>query len=183
MPHALSAGKNSIPERTMIFELWGNIGLRKGDFKLWSQIGREYSPNWESLVTELKREDLALFDIRKDVAEKHDLRTQLPEVYSALKSELIDHFANINSEYPGIESSTDSSNVSPKPKDTASSPRPNPRSTDQFFNRRDRNSDGVITLEEFIGNPKGRNVAALTQQFHKIDSDGDAKLQRKELQK
>ena len=183
MPHALSAGKNSIPERTMIFELWGNIGLRKGDFKLWSQIGREYSPNWESLVTELKREDLALFDIRKDVAEKHDLRTQLPEVYSALKSELIDHFATINSEYPGIESSMDSSNVSPKPKDTASSPRPNPRSTDQFFNRRDRNSDGVITLEEFIGNPKGRNVAALTQQFHKIDSDGDAKLQRKELQK
>lgn len=166
----------------MIFELWGNIGLRKGDYKLWSQIGREYSPNWESLVTALKREDLELFDIREDVAEKHDLRTQLPEVYSALKSELIDHFANINSEYPGIKSSTDLNNVAPKPKETAAS-KPKPRSTDQFFNSRDRNSDGAITLDEFIGNPKGRNVAALTRQFQKLDTDGDAKLQRKELQK
>ena len=31
MPHMLSAGKEPIPERTMIFELWGNIGLRRGD--------------------------------------------------------------------------------------------------------------------------------------------------------
>ena len=34
LPHMLSAEKETIPERTMIFELWGNIGLRKGDYKL-----------------------------------------------------------------------------------------------------------------------------------------------------
>ena len=34
------------------------------------------------------------------LAEQNDLRTQLPEVYSSLKKELIHHFANINAEYP-----------------------------------------------------------------------------------
>jgi hypothetical protein len=39
----------------------------------------------------------------------------------------------------------------------------------------------VITLEEFIGNPEGRNVPALTKRFRKIDSNGDGKLQLAEL--
>ncbi len=52
---------------------------------------------------------------------------------------------------------------------------------DQFFKNRDRNSDGTITLEEFIGNPKGRDVPALTKRFKKFDSNGDGKLHRNEL--
>lgn len=95
MPHMLSSGKKTIPERTMIFELWGNIGLRKGNYKLWSDIGREHSPDWDSLMIELKSTDLALFDLTTDVAEEKDLRTQLPEVYTSLKTELVDHFSNI----------------------------------------------------------------------------------------
>ena len=111
MPHLLSAGKETIPERTMIFELWGNIGLRKGDYKLWSDIGREHSPDWDGLVAEFEHTDLALFDLSKDVVEENDLRTELPEVYDSLKAELINHFSNINSEYPGGESSADSESV------------------------------------------------------------------------
>lgn len=98
IPHMLSARKKSIPERTMIFELWGNIGLRKGNYKLWSQIGREHSPDWDALTAELKRNDLQLFDLSRDIAEQKDLRTKLPEVYASLKAELIDYFANINPE-------------------------------------------------------------------------------------
>jgi hypothetical protein len=41
----------------------------------------------------------------------------------------------------------------------------------------------VITLEEYIGNPKRRNVAALTRRFKKIDSNGDGKLRLDELKK
>ncbi len=186
MPHMLSAGKKTIPERTMIFELWGNIGLRKGDYKLWSDIGREHSPDWDALIAELKRSDLALFDLSKDVAEKNDLRTKLPEVYSSLKKELIDHFANINTEYSGAESSgtespQDSHDENAKAKKTAPSAAPKRRSQEQFFKNRDRNGDGAITLEEYIGNPKGRNVPALTKRFKKIDSNGDGKLQLDEL--
>ena len=36
LPHMKSGGKRPVLERSMIFELWGNIGLRKGDYKLWA---------------------------------------------------------------------------------------------------------------------------------------------------
>ena len=165
----------------MIFELWGNIGLRKGDYKLWGDIGRDYSPDWDALVAKLKHADLALFDLSKDVAEKNDLRTQLPDVYVSLKKELIDHLSNINSEYPGSGTSVVPSEEKLKPGNTTPAPAPKRRSQNQFFKRRDRNSDGAITLEEFIGKPEGRNVSALTKRFKRTDSDGDGKLQRDEL--
>ena len=181
MPHMLSAGKETIPERTMIFELWGNIGLRKGDYKLWSQIGREYSPDWDALIAELEHTDLALFDLSKDVAEENDLRTRLPEVYTSLKKELIDHFANINTEYPGAGSPEELGSEKPRPKMTTTPRQPQRRSQNQFFKNRDRNGDGAITLEEFIGNPEGRNVPALTKRFEQFDSNGDGKLEPAEL--
>ena len=55
------------------------------------------------------------------------------------------------------------------------------RSPEQFFRSRDRDQDGVITLEEFIGNPEGRNVPAVTERFRRIDANGDGKLQLDEL--
>ena len=82
----------------MIFELWGNIGLRKGDYKLWANVGREFTPDWKALVNELRDSDLALFDLGKDPSESIDLREQFPKVYDSLKKELIDHFANVNEE-------------------------------------------------------------------------------------
>jgi hypothetical protein len=167
----------------MIFELWGNIGLRKGDYKLWADIGRESSPDWDALIAELKGANLALFDLGKDVAEKKDLRTKLPEVYASLKKELVDHFSNINAEYPGGGSSAVLPKEKPRPQKTTTTPTPKRRSQDQFFKNRDRNGDGVITLKEYIGNPQDRNVPALTRRFKRIDSNGDGKLQLNELKK
>jgi arylsulfatase A-like enzyme len=183
MPYVLSSGKKTIPERTMIFELWGNIGLRKSDYKLWAQVGRDYSPDWKALTAEVKHTDLELFDLSKDVAEKNDLRTKLPEVYASLKKELIDHLSNINSEYPGGGSAAVLKKEKAKPQKTTTTPAPKRRSPDQFFKNRDRDGDGAITLEEYIGNPKGRNVPALTRRFKKIDSNGDGKLHLDELKK
>jgi arylsulfatase A-like enzyme len=183
MPHMFSAGKKTIPQRSMIFELWGNIGLRKGKYKLWSQIGRDYSPDWNAVTAELKRTDLALFDLSKDIAEKNDLRMKRPEVYTALKTELVDHLSNINAEYPGARKTKQRNNEKPQPEKTADKPAPKRRSQEQFFKSRDRNGDGMITLEEFIGNPKGRNVPALTKRFKKLDSNSDGKLQLDELKK
>lgn len=176
IPHMRSTGTQDIPERTMIFELWGNIGLRRGDYKLWSDIGREHSPDWDALVAELQQTDLALFDLSKDTAEKTDLRQELPEVYDSLKAELITHFSGINTEYPGATDPKvplDSTSTSQKKNATPTLQR---RSPEQFFKTRDRNSDGSITLEEFIGNPKDRNVPALTKRFKQMDADNDGKL-------
>ena len=55
------------------------------------------------------------------------------------------------------------------------------RPQDQFFKSRDRNRDGGITLKEFIGNPAGRNVPALTRRFKQFDSNGDGMLKLDEL--
>ena len=184
MPHMLSGGKKHIPERTMIFELWGNIGVRKGKYKLWSQIGRN-SPDWEVQIAELKKTDLALFDLSNDVAEKHDLRTKLPEVYASLKKELIDHLANLNTEYPGSAVPKDARKKKTESGTTTQNPasKPKRRSQEQFFKSRDRNADGVITLKEYIGNPKDRNVPALTKRFKQFDLNGDGKLQLEEVKK
>lgn len=181
MPYILAEGKSGIPERAMIFELWGNIGLRKGDYKLWCDIGRENSPDWAAVVSELKQADLALYDLTKDAAEKNDLRTELPEVYRVLKAELIDHLSNVNAEYPGGENSDTQKGQSARSQKSVTTEPPNRRSPGHFFKVRDRNGDGSITLEEFIGNPEIRDVPALTERFKKLDSDGDGKLQLDEL--
>jgi len=180
LPHMLSAGKENIPERAMIFELWGNIGLRKGDYKLWSRIESSHA-DWGAHIAELEHTDLALFDLSRDVAEQTDLRTKLPEVYASLKTELMSHLASINSEYPGVRSTGLQDSKKPQPQEPAATPAPKRPSQDQFFRNRDRNGDGTITLEEFIGNPKGRNVPALTRRFRKVDSNGDGRLQLDEL--
>ena len=182
MPHMLSSGKKTISDRSMIFELWGNIGLRKGDYKLWADVGRDHSPDWSALAAKLKDTNLSLFDLSKDVAETTDLRTQRPEVYASLKAELIDHITSINAEYPGGGISKSLQKEKVKPQGNLN-PAPKHRSQEQFFKNRDRNGDGEVTLEEYIGNPKGRNVPALTKRFKKIDSNGDGKLRLDELKK
>ena len=96
-------------------------------------------------------------------------------------SDLIDHLSNINSEYPGGGSSEVLQEEKPQPGRTPTIRPPKRPSQDQFFKNRDRNGDGVITLEEFIGNPEGRNVPALTRRFKKLDSNNDDNLQPAEL--
>ena len=181
LPHMLSDGKTSVPERTMIFELWGNIGVRRGDYKLWASVGRDYSPDWDALEAEISQKDLELFDLQRDVAETKDLRTEHPEMYASLKAELLDHLSGINADYPLVVLSDVKSKAMPKQQKRSKTTPPKDRSPEKFFQARDRNSNGEITLEEFIGNPDGRNVAALTKRFQQFDADGDGVLVIDEL--
>ena len=181
LPHMLSDGKTSVPERTMIFELWGNIGVRRGDYKLWASVGRDYSPDWDALAAEISQKDLELFDLQRDVAETNDLRTEHPEMYASLKAELLDHLSGINADYPAVVLSDVKNKAMPKQQKRSKTIPPKERSPEKFFQARDRNSDGEITLEEFIGNPDGRNVAALTKRFQQFDADGDGALGIDEL--
>ena len=114
LPHMLSGGKTSVPERTMIFELWGNIGVRKGDYKLWADVGRDYSPDWDALAAEISQKDLELFELQRDVAETNDLRTEHPEMYASLKAELLDHLSGINAGYPSVVLSDVKSKAMPR---------------------------------------------------------------------
>ena len=181
LPHMLSDGETSVPERTMIFELWGNIGVRRGDYKLWASVGRDYSPDWDALAAEISQKDLELFDLQRDVAETNDLRTEHPEMYASLKAELLDHLSAINADYPSVVLSDVKSKTMPKRQKRSKTIPPKERSPEKFFQARDRNSDGEITLEEFIGNPDGRNVTALTKRFQQFDANGDGGLIIEEL--
>ena len=183
LPHMLSDGKTSVPERTMIFELWGNIGVRRGDYKLWASVGRDYSPDWDALAAEISQKDLELFDLQRDVAETNDLRTEHPEVYASLKAELLDHLSGINADYPLVVLSDVKNKAMPRQKKRSKTIPPKERSPDKFFQARDRNSDGEITLDEFIGNPDGRNVTALTKRFQQFDANGDGALGIDELKR
>ena len=181
LPHMLSDGETPVPERTMIFELWGNIGVRRGDYKLWASVGRDYSPDWDALAAEISQKDLELFDLQRDVAETNDLRTEHPEMYASLKAELLEHLSGINADYPAVVLSDVKSKAMPKQQKRSKAIPPKDRSPEKFFQARDRNSDGGITLEEFIGNPDGRNVAALTKRFQQFDANGDGALGIDEL--
>jgi arylsulfatase A-like enzyme len=181
LPHMLSDGKTSVPERTMIFELWGNIGVRRGDYKLWASVGRDYSPDWDALAAEISQKDLELFDLQRDVAETNDLRTEHPEMYASLKAEVLEHLSGINADYPLVVLSDVKNKAMPRQQKRLKTIPPKERSPEKFFQARDRNSDGEITLEEFIGNPDGRNVAALTKRFQQFDANGDGALGIDEL--
>ena len=181
LPHMLSDGKASVPERTMIFELWGNIGVRRGDYKLWASVGRDYSPDWDALAAEISQKDLELFDLQRDVAETNDLRTECPDVYASLKAEVLEHLSGINADYPLVVLSDVKNKAMPRQQKRLKTIPPKERSPEKFLQARDRNSDGEITLEEFIGNPDGRNVAALTKRFQQFDADGDGALGIDEL--
>ena len=53
----------------------------------------------------------------------------------------------------------------------------------KLFERRDQNKDGFVTIEEFIGDPKNRNVPALTKLFKKRDANHDQRLTLDELKR
>ena len=102
-------------------------------------------------------------------------------MYASLKAELLDHLSGINADYPSVVLSDVKSKAMPKQQKRSKTIPPKDRSPEKFFQARDRNSNGEITLEEFIGNPDGRNVAALTKRFQQFDADGDGALVIDEL--
>ena len=77
MPHMLSSGKKTISDRSMIFELWGNIGLRKGDYKLWADVGAKHSPDWPALASKKGYQSLPVRSQQRCRRTK-DLRTATP---------------------------------------------------------------------------------------------------------
>lgn len=200
IPHMLSSGNDAVPERSMIFELWGNVGLRKGNYKLWGDVGRDHSPDWPALVAALESADLKLFDLSKDPAEQNDLRTQYPELYTTLKRELIDHFVNVNAEYPTAETHPElfkqhggAKEQAAQKRTKAATPAPAAKSRQgkgSWFSAIDQNGDGQATLEELDSWFKARaeanpdkhkyNPSQPKGALKKRDTNGDGVLTEEE---
>ena len=142
--------------------------MRQGDYKLIRRF--EQLPGYPDLVE--------LYDLKKDIGETRNLAGKMPKKVKELQT-LIDGFVKeTGALYP-----KPNPNYDPDWKPATKKPAPNRPSPEEFLRRRDKNKDGSITLKEFIGNPKGRNVPALNQQFSRRDTNKDGKLTLEELKK
>ncbi|MBT6851591.1 MAG: sulfatase-like hydrolase/transferase, partial [Opitutae bacterium] len=116
-----------------------------------------------------------LFHLKKDIGEKNELSKKHPKKVTELSGELDRFLAETGAVYPKPNPNYDPDKAStPKPKKTYSATQ---------FKRMDKNKDGFLTLKEYIGNPKGRNLPALKKQFSRRDGNADGKLTLAELNK
>ena len=146
--------------------LVGAVSVRQGDYKLIRRF--EPHPKYPELAE--------LYDLEKDIGETRNLSGKMPEKVKELQA-LIDGFVKET----GALHPKPNPNYDPDRKPTASKPKSKRPSPEEFLRRRDKNKDGSITLEEFIGDPKNRDVPALKKQFSRRDRNGDGNLTLDEL--
>ena len=142
------------------------VSVRQGDWKLIRRF--EPHPKYPETVE--------LYNLKNDVGETRNLAGKMSKKVDDLQA-LIDGFVKeTGALYP---KSNPAYNPNAKPTTSKSNPqRPSP---EQFLQRRDTNEDGFITLKEYIGNPKNRNVPALTKRFNNWDRNKDSRLTMEEL--
>ena len=142
------------------------MSVRQGDYKLIRRF--EQLPGYPDLVE--------LYDLTKDIGETRNLAGKMPRKVKELQALLAGFVREPGALYP-----KPNPNYDPNWKPTANTPASNRPSPEEFLRRRDTNKDGSITLKEYIGNPKGRNIPALNKQFTRRDVNKDGKLTLKEL--
>ena len=98
LPHIFSGGTKALPVRTVIFELTGNVALRKGKYKLVGKVSSSRA-DWKQTVAELRQADLELYDLSDDIGETKNLRTTRSNIYQKLKGELLEYFEGIANQF------------------------------------------------------------------------------------
>ncbi|MFZ5833170.1 MAG: sulfatase-like hydrolase/transferase, partial [Planctomycetota bacterium] len=134
-----------------------------------------------------------LFDLATDAKEEHNVLAAHPDIAARLKAKLETWSNQLNP--PGLAAGNMSTAATayfdyyldgkPAPPRAATS-EPTPargkaktrpdRDPAAIFKLRDQNNDGLLTLEELIGDPENRNVPALTKRFNSLDRNEDDKL-------
>ena len=116
-----------------------------------------------------------LFHLKKDIGERNDVSKKYPIKVAELGRELDQFLAKTGAVYP-----TPNPNYNP---DHVSTPKPKKTYSAAQFKKLDKNDDDKLTIKEYIGNPKGRNLPALKKQFSRRDANADGKLTMAELSK
>ncbi|MBT5903193.1 MAG: sulfatase-like hydrolase/transferase [Opitutaceae bacterium] len=164
----LAGGLSAHPQEFLYWRWAGQYAVRSGDWKYLKAGKREY-----------------LFDLSTEAQESENLIHTRPEIAANLKT----HLTRWSEEQfePGFDHPVGYAGdryfdfyLDGK---RAPVPAPVSRSNNQssLFERRDQNKDGLVSLEEFIGAPKGRNIPVLTKRFHALDKDGDSHLSELEM--
>tara|TARA_B100001105_G_C22382466_1_gene440305 strand:- start:402 stop:2084 length:1683 start_codon:yes stop_codon:yes gene_type:complete len=144
--------------------------LRRGDWKLirFHGDGDKGADRFE------------LYNLADDIGESKNVAKANPKLVKEMNAEISAYLARTDAlipvPNPAYKSDAKIASASPATQRKRQDPT-------KHFERSDRNKDGFVTLEEFIGNPKNRNVPALTKQFKKRDANHDGRLTLKEMKK
>lgn len=123
-----------------------------------------------------------LFHLGQDIGESKNLAGANPDRVRSMNAEITRHLNRIEAVVPQPNPDYRPEATRPGKSTPARARRKTPRlSAAEILRRRDQNGDGSLSLKEFIGNPKNRNVPALERQFNRRDTNGDGRLTLKEL--
>jgi uncharacterized sulfatase len=164
----LAGGYYSNPQDYLYWRWAGQYAIRSGNWKYLKAGNREY-----------------LFDLSTEAHESENLIHAYPGIAANLKEHLV-RWSNEQFE-PGFDHRVGyagdkyfdhylDGKLAPVPAPVTQS-----NNRQSLFERRDVNNDGFVTLEEYIGAPKGRNVPVLTKRFHALDQDHDGRLSEHEI--
>lgn len=179
----LKGEKKDAPHDALYWRWVGQAAVREGKWKYIHSGARRY-----------------LFDLDKDIGEKNNLIEKHPEIAVHLSTRLDKWSQGLDP--PGLDRTLGQAGhkyfdhyldgkEAPRPKvpseaaDTKKDrlslgTRP---SAAAILKNRDIDKDRRLTLEEYIGDPKGRNVPTLKRQFKARDQNGDGFLSISELSK
>jgi len=179
----LTGDKKGAPHEALYWRWVGQAAIREGKWKYIHGGSRRY-----------------LFDLDKDIGEKNNLIKKYPEIAARLSTRLDKWSQELDP--PGLDRTLGQAGdkyfdhyldgkEAPRPtfpleavntKKDRPSRRTRP-SAAAILKKRDIDKDGRLTLEEYIGDPKDRNVPALKRQFKARDTNGDGFLSISELSK
>jgi len=115
-----------------------------------------------------------LYNLAEDIGESNNVAETNPQLVKKLDEEISAYLKRTEAIVPVADSEKNTTSAKPNPVKK----RPNPEG---LFKRRDSNSDGFVTLQEFIGDPTNRNVLALKRQFKQRDTNKDSRLTLEEM--
>ena len=119
-----------------------------------------------------------LYNLAKDISESANVALDYPELVAQLDTEITTYLARTGAVVPVPNPAYDPNAGTAAPMPKREGKRPDPAT---LFKRRDTNEDGLVTLEEYIGDPRNRNVPALTRQFKRRDANNDQRLTPEEM--
>lgn len=187
----LRGEKTGAPHDALYWRWMGQAAIREGKWKYIQGGARRY-----------------LFDLDKDIGEKKSLIESHPEIADRLQKRLSEWASTLNppglsdplpaagsnyfdhyldgrpSSHPKFKpASTDGEKTPGNGHGAVKSPRKalKRRTLKERLEPRDTDKDGVLTLDEYIGDPAKRNVPALTRKFAEFDHDGDGRVTLKDF--
>jgi arylsulfatase A-like enzyme len=84
LPLAKSGGAKDLPDRYLFWDLYGDCGALRGDWKLVGEIGNHHG-RFERAAEEAARTRFELYNLKEDIGEKTDVSDKFPEIYRDLK--------------------------------------------------------------------------------------------------